>query len=67
MRETEVTRAIRRAQHDTYAPFVVRPALRGDVRRRDLFERCEGSVNLAGALAILAFVALFLRWAFTGW
>lgn len=38
LRETEYTRAIRRAQHDGYAPFTVRPAIRG---ARPMFDRLE--------------------------
>lgn len=38
LRESEYTRAIRRAQHDGYAPFTVRPAVRG---HRDTFDRLE--------------------------
>lgn len=70
LRENEVTRAIRRAQHDTYAPFSVRPAVRGDVeyrRRPDAFDRQEKFWNYAGAFAICVFVGEFLHWAFTAW
>lgn len=63
IRETARTRALRRAQHDTYAPFIVRPAVRGGRPPRDLFEWLEPHVQIWGIVAIVFVVASIFRWA----
>lgn len=61
--ENEQTRAIRRAQHDGYAPWTVRPALRGELdysfwhsERDDWRGVCWGLVVLAGVVLVAALV-----------
>lgn len=51
--ESEYTRAIRRAQHDGYAPFTVRPAIRGD-----LLDRAFDPIGMAFCIAAGIFVLL---------
>lgn len=59
------TRAQRRASHDLYAPFAVRPGLRRE--SVDAFKRMEMYVNLAIAIGGLVFIAAVLRWAMSAW
>jgi len=56
--ETTRTRAIRRAQHDGYAPFIVRPAV-----RRDAFRRLNIPVTAVFWFAVAVLVGEIVRWA----
>lgn len=59
MRETARTRALRRAMHDTYAPWPVRSALRSYPPQRDLFERIGTPLAIiVGLLVLVVFVRM---------
>lgn len=66
VRETEITRAIRRAQHDTYAPFTVRPAVRREFDDRlwndqdEFRSHCKATILITvSAVAAVAIFHLF--------
>lgn len=53
LQESERTRAIRRAQHDGYAPFTVRAAVRSD--RDPLWENVGRVLSVGYALTMICF------------
>lgn len=56
IQETARTRAIRRAMHDTYAPFVVRPAVRKSDPANFMGDHFNNAMTLVFWVAVLALV-----------